>query len=134
MNKYIIKVALTALMLAGGCAKEDGDGEKPIPPTFSESRKEGMLDKKYNENLQKLNDERQKVVKIINSEVKEIQDKLAAAKAASESSEVVLRLEKEYNILKDKAAKVTESQRQKAMKTVRDRMLKDFNATTGAAK
>ena len=134
MKKYLTSAAVVALMLAGGCAKEDDVGKNPISPNFSDSRKAGMLDEKHNESLRKLNKERGKVVKIINSEAKELLDKIAAAKAAGESSEVVLRLEKEYNILKDNAAKATESQRQKAMKTVRERMLNDFNAASGTAK
>lgn len=136
INK-LLYMLVAALLVAAGCSKDEGSKsesstEVDIPKTFTEARERGMVDVKYNAELQKLRKIHASPAIKLNTELAAKTAELEAAKSANEPKEKIENLQKECEILKEKAAKAEKEYARKMRRMVQMQMIKEREAVNNA--
>lgn len=137
-SKHLIYTALAALMAASGCSKDEqpaaAEAKRETPASYTEARKKGMVEEKYNADLAKLRKSAANPVIKINDEIAARTKELEAARAAKAPAADIAALEGEIAKLKDKAVKAETKYRRQMMSLVRAKMMQEAAAVEGGAK
>ena len=128
-NKWLY-VTAAALIMTAGCSKDEGSSAESskdleVPKTFTEARAKGMVDVKYNAELQRLRKIHASPAIKINNELEAKKAELASAKSANAPKHKIDALEKECETLKEKAAKAEKKYTRKMMRVVQMQMIKE---------
>lgn len=137
-SKHLIYTALATLMAASGCSKDEqpaaAEAKREIPASYTEARKKGMVEEKYNAELAKLRKSAANPVIKINDQIAAKTKELEAARAAKAPAADIAALEGEIAKLKDKAVKAETKYRRQMMSLVRAKMMQEAAAVEGGAK
>lgn len=126
INKWFY-VIIAMLVVVVGCSKDEGakSEDADIPVTFAEARKKGMVDVKYNAELQRLRKIHASPAIKLNTELEAKKAELEAAKSANQPKEKLEALEKEIEVLAEKAAKAEKDYARAMMKIVQMKMIQE---------
>lgn len=133
INKWFY-VIIAMLVVVVGCSKEEGakSEETEIPATFAEARKKGMVDVKYNAELQRLRKIHASPAIKLNTELEAKKAELEAAKSANQPKEKLESLEKEIEVLTEKAAKAEKDYARAMIKIVQMKMIQERESVKDA--
>ena len=133
INKWFY-IIMAMLVVVVGCSKDEGakSEEGDIPATFAEARKKGMVDVKYNAELQRLRKIHASPAIKLNTELEAKKAELEAAKSANQPKEKLEALEKEIEVLTEKAAKAEKDYARAMMKIVQMKMIQERESVKDA--
>ena len=131
-NKWLY-ILITTFAVVVGCSKEeapkkDSPIEEDVPKTFMEARKRGMMDVKYNAELEKLRKENASPVIEIKKTLAAKNAALEAAKSSNAPKETIEALEKECKELRISAYKAEKEYTRKMLKIVQTKMMEEYES------
>lgn len=139
MSKNTILTLMAAVLAFAGCSKEEpgAPAEKPggeIPESFTEARQKGMVDAKWNAELEKARKSAANPVNKLSAELEKKELELAKAKESGASKDVIEGLEKDIALYKEGIIKAEKIYRRQMINKIRARMHEEAAAVKQSRK